>query len=488
LTCNDRISPLNLVAKSRKVFKYALQAERVCLKPSSSVYQFCFSLQGNSHLQRSPNHSRIGCKMSGSETIRMIDPPEIENADTAAKAKFTRSKFLIVVAIVILIIFASLTPVGYRKWHTRRTEQYRAGCSAARDDREWGKLDIISKMWLSWDANNDDARMFRAEALLQSGKLREAADTISRISDIYQGTTKALTIQGEILFGDLDLPYEAEQVWLRMQKLDPPAELPRQRLIYFYSMSLQRKKLIEQLRDGIELASEPPESYTYLMLSSSLNFTDGIEVLQRWRKNYPEDEKLDVAEAFYYAKNKTDGDEGLFEKSDIVPGDLKPMLGCLTKYPDNLEVRAFHLEKRIFDGDIDGVAELLKTIPLDAEKDSRIWRHRSWLLKVRGNTKEAITAIEQSIALDRFDWRAKWEQAALLRITGNREEAEIAARLANEGKLLEKKLMELPNAQMLTWRLVEELRDYFRKIGDDLALKGIERRMPAELLQASPEE
>ena len=386
---------------------------------------------------------------------------------------------------VAVLLLGSIPAVyfGYQKWHAYRTEQYKTACKEARDGRQWKKLDVASKMWCEWDPDNDDARMFRAEAYLQDGQLKLAADTVGAVSDDYHSVMSALAFQGEILFGDLDLPYEAEKVWLRMQRLHETADLPRQRLIYFYSMSLQREKLIAQLRRGIELAAEPPESYTYLMLSGSLNFTDGIQVLERWRKNYPNDEQLEVAEAFYFAKNRTSGEGALFDRSDVVPGDLKPMLNCLEKYPKNLEVVAFHLDKRVFDGDVPGVAQLVANLPTEAENDSRIWRHRAWLLKVESKYEQALQAIDKSILLDRFDWRSKWEKAALLRILGRRDEAEAESKLANEGKALERKLLEQPNAQMLTWGLVEELRAYFQKIGDKMVLEGIERRMPTELLQ-----
>lgn len=385
--------------------------------------------------------------------------------------------------LTVLAAVVCLAVWGREQWRQYRTAQYKEACSKARDKRAWGKLDQVSDLWLTWDPENDDARLFRAEALLQAGRLREAADVLALVHEDYRGALQAYAFQGEILFGDLDLPFEAEQAWLRMLRLDERADSARSQLIYLYSMTLQREKLKAILRQAIELGREPPESYTYLVLSKALNFTDGMTVLEKWRKNDPDNEILEVAEAYYIAKNRTDAADGLYQKSDIVPGDLKPMLRCLEKYPNNVEVLAFHLEKASFDGDARTVARLLKAAPPEAAQDSRLWKFRAWLLKTQGQHAAALESINKSIELDPYDWRARWEKASLLRLLGRAAEAETTVQLANAGKTLEKKLMEQPNAQLLTWGIVEEMHDYVQQLGDQLVVAGLERRMPEELLR-----
>lgn len=396
-------------------------------------------------------------------------------------AWFNARRIIVAMAVVSSIFVVSF---GYSWWRDYRTAQYKEACTRARDSKAWGRLELASKLWLDWDRGSDDAKVFRAEAMLQAGDLESTVGLLDTVSPEYHSCLQAYAFQGEILFSDLNRPLDAEKVWLRMLDIDEKADLARKQLVYFYSMTLQFDKLSRILRRAIEIGREPPETYTYLILSRSLNFTDGMVVIEKWRKGHPDDETLAVAEAYFFAKNRTSGADGIFEKTDVVPGDLKPMNDCLVKYPQNLNVLTFHLEKRSFDGDLEGTEALLETCPPEAQTDPRYWKIRAWAARMRGKPEAARVDIEKAIALDPFDWRARWEQASILRLLGERKAAETAAEIASEGKAIEKMLMELPNAQMLTWGNVERLHRYAQQVGDPLVVEGLERRMPEDLLQS----
>jgi tetratricopeptide (TPR) repeat protein len=402
----------------------------------------------------------------------------------AAGADFVRLMTTIARRSILAILATMLLTgvwFGYRWWVNHRTEQFRSACTAARDQKEWGRLEVASGLWLDWDHQSDDARVFRAEAMLQAGQLEEAQSLLGSVSADYHGCLQAWAFQAEILFTDLNRPLDAEPVWLRMLAKDERADVARRQLVYLYSMTLQFDKLTALLRDGIRIGREPPESYAYLILSRALNFTDGMVVLEKWRRAAPGDETLEVAEAYFFAKNRTSGDGGLFEKSDVVPGDLRPMNDCLKKYPHNLNVLAFHLEKRSFDGDVAGTEEILRMAPPEAEADGRFWKFRSWLLRMNGDPAGAETAARRAIELDIYDWRARWELAAALRLRGKIKEAEEVSLLASEGKAIEKSLMELANAQVLTWGHAERLYRYAMALADDVVVAGLRRRIPDEL-------
>ena len=427
------------------------------------------------------------------ETASGTDATIIATDETATSA----SRFGIHVLVesrTIRRVFAALAVVTaaigtfwcYSVWHDYRTSQYKEACKTATEEKAWGRLDAASRMWLDWDAASDDAKVFQAEALMQAGKLEETIALLDTVSPDYHSCLQAWAFQAEILFTDLNRPLDAERVWQRMLQKDEKADLARKQLVYLYSMSLQFEKLTVLLRRGIEIHREPPESYTYLILSRALNFTDGMVVVEKWRKGHPEDETLAVAEAYFFAKNRTSGADGIFEKTDVVPGDLKPMNDCLVKYPNNLNVLAFHMEKRSFDGDLEGTERILNACPESARADSRYWKFKAWVERMKGETEAAETSIAKSIELDPYDWRARWEQASIHRLLGDRPAAEASTELASTGKAIEKMLMELPNAQMLTWGNAEQLFDYAVAIGDSLVVEGLKRILPPELTDEDP--
>ncbi len=290
-------------------------------------------------------------------------------------------RWVIPFILVLLVACGSVAArYGYSKWKTHRRSQFQDACKVAIAESNWEKLQLIANGWLQWAPGDGDALVNCAEAARQLGKPKDAADFLGRVDDSYHGALQALAFQGELLFGDLNLPYEAEAAWIRMLQINKEATLPRQRLIYFYSITLQRKKMLDLIREGIRIGCEPPEAYAYLLLSNNLNFTDGFMITSKWRKQYPDDQRLEVIQAIFAGRNKYDGDEAVFEKSDVAPGDQSLVDRCLEKYPHDLEVLAYHAEKKIYEGSSTDMVTLLKNAPPEASEDSRFWRFRGWLL------------------------------------------------------------------------------------------------------------
>jgi tetratricopeptide (TPR) repeat protein len=399
----------------------------------------------------------------------------LPESDIAQKSGKRSRMTLLVYALLLIVVCLGIMPTSHAL-HDYRTRQYKEGCAGARDRSQWGRLNSISDKWIEWDTDSSDAYVFAAEAHFQMGRLQEAADSLSKVSDDYHGIIAALTFCGELLFGDLNEPYKAEAVWLRMLRIAPEETHAHQRLIYFYAMSLQRKKLVDQVRQCLKLSCEPPEAYPYLLLANSLSFTDGAVVIDKWRQNLPSDPTLEIAEAFYIGKNKKDTTAGVFEKSYLAPGDQSAIDASLEKYPTNIEVLAYHIERRIYYGDTPGVVELMQQAPPLAMEDARFWRYRGWLMQQTSDYQSAEQALNNSIELDRFDWRPRWELGTVLRLLERQEDAEQAGKLAMKGKQLEEKLYQT-NGRALTWRIVEEMREYIRDVGDTGVLEALDLRI-----------
>jgi len=399
---------------------------------------------------------------------------EVRTEPTPPKQRRRSLRILILSGALILGFFLAIP--AYQKWHAHRTRQFKKSCVVARDQGEWSRMQLIAEKWTDWDPESDDACVFVAEGYFQHGRLREAAVELGKVSDEYQGAVSALMLRGEILFGDLGLPYEAEANWKRMLSIEPASTHAHQRLIYFYALTLQRGKLVTQIREAIKLRCESPEAYSYLILANSLNFTSAATVISEWSKKLPDDETLEVALAIYTGKNEETSAVGVAEKSPVAPGDQTLIVECLNKYPHNLEVLAYHIDRKIFYDDVASVVELLAASPESALNDARFWRYRGWLLKRTKDYDAALKAFHQSLQFDPFAWRPRFEIATIRRLQGDTDAADSVSDIAQMGKRLEENLYET-DGRALTWGLVEEMRDYVIRLDDLTLLAALDDRI-----------
>ncbi|MFG0335266.1 MAG: hypothetical protein ACF8TS_18055, partial [Maioricimonas sp. JB049] len=355
--------------------------------------------------------------------------------------------------LVILVSFASLT--AYNRWADGKQDAFRTTCEAAVAAADWDELLETATTWRDWDPDDDDSLMFIAQALVDLERLDEAVETLGQVEDDYQGALEALAFRAEIQYSALNRPFDAEATWRRMVQIAPNANLPRQRLIYFYAMTLQRRKLIESIDAAIQAGCEPPEAYVYLVMLNTLNFSDGLKLVTRWRRNDPNNEILQVAQAIYAARMTPDNSIATFGIKTVMPGDRHLLLKCLETYPENLELLAAELQLAMFNGEESRVRQLLSQASIDAERDSRFWSARGWLLNRRGQNEQAAAALERALQLVPTAWQARWLLASVYRELDRPRDAETMSRIAALGKDLEGDLLERPNARDLTPELVQ---------------------------------
>jgi tetratricopeptide (TPR) repeat protein len=401
--------------------------------------------------------------------------PSGANIAAAARARRSSRNWLAVAVLAAMAASIAVQPV-YSWWHQRRSRAFKSACSVAVRDKDWNKLEALADRWVQWDPANGDGWVYLAEAAAQMGQVERAVEALGRVSNSYSGALEALALRGEMQFGDLNRPYDAVATWKRMLEINRRADVARQRLIYFYSMTFQRSAMLAEIRTAMELECEPPEAYAYFVLANELNFTDGMSVVSKWRDHYPDDETLEVAHAIYVAKYAASGGLPIFGQSTVASGDLTPIDACLKKYPANLEVLAFHLEYAIYDGNEPRVLELLQQCPAAAENDPRFWRYRAWYLASQEQFEEAEKALRKSLELFPADWQTWLLLGNVLRRLGRPEAAE-AADVALMGKQLKRELFELPNARSLNKQLGEQVYRYLKRTGPDWVWQSLERRL-----------
>ncbi len=377
---------------------------------------------------------------------------------------------------VLLILLVVGTWPCYRWWLDCRAERFKGECKDAAQAKQWDRLEELASRWLKWDRQNGYAWLYLGEAAQRQGDFERTAECLNRLDDSDPKCVAALAERVDLLFAKLNRPLEAVETCKRMLRIEPRAGRAHQRLIFFYAMSVQRQAMVKQIRTAMDLQCEPPEAYVYLFTSNALNFSDGLFRVTTWLQQYPDDETLQVAQAYYAARSSSSRRIAMFGLKSFAPGDKSLIGRCLQKYPENTEVLSFHITKAMVDGDLARVAELLKQSPPSAEQDSRFWRYKGWYHSTHNELDQAEAAYRKALKMDPSDWRARLDLSSVLRRLGRTKEASSLADVALRGKKLERKLLELPNAASIDQRLLISLYAYARDIGDKQVVAAFEYR------------
>lgn len=412
-------------------------------------------------------------------------PPEQPTSDVAAVPPYTEKAGpnaigRLRIGLLTLILLASgaiaIKPT-YNWWHARQSRYYDNACEEAAHTESWEYLESISRQWVEWDPGASKGWVHLADALLRQGDVQGAVDALDRIDDRYPGALDALAIRGDILFSDLNQPYAAMENWERMLRINDAATVARQRMIYFYAITMQREKMRQEIFRAIELEGEPPEAYTYLYLAYDINFSDGLRLTRKWLESYPDDETLQVASAVYLATFQTDNSLSIMETSPVAAGDQSAVNRLRNIYPDNIELLSFFLAKAVYEGNQADVLNILKDAPSSAEADPRFWSARGWYLLEQEQFEDAAKALRTALSLNPFDWKSRNLLSSVLRQLNQPEEAAEESRLSLIGKELNQELFELPNARLIGNDLAQRIYDFSLEIGAEEMHRGLERRL-----------
>jgi tetratricopeptide (TPR) repeat protein len=384
----------------------------------------------------------------------------------------SRKKQFIIWFLILGVIGGGAIPC-HAWWKSYWTERFSTVCKQAIEAKEWRLLREYSTQWTDWDPKANPGWVYRAEAAKQMEQFEEMALLLARVTDDYDGALEALSLQADLLFTELNRPLEAIKTWERMLKINPRSSRPYQRMIYFYAMTLQRKKMIDTIYLAMKNKCEPRESYGYLVIANAIRFTDGFFETTKWLQTYPDDEKLKVAQACYDSMQSDSGTIPMFG-AEPKTGKISEYL---KEYPSNLEILANQIERDIHDGNLDGVPTLLQQADETAENDSRFWRYRGWYLMQADEDEKAATAAERSLELNKLDWRAWLQYSSILRKLNRLPEAERASEVAKRGKIAEQAVLELDNPAELDGEVAAFVYQFIKLAGADDALSAIEFRM-----------
>lgn len=386
-------------------------------------------------------------------------------------------RLTLIVGLPVVLGFSVAAAFGWQWWVRSVTTETAAACQAAIQSDRWDEARILADRWVRRAPADADAWFSLAEVARSQGDLAATAESLRRVPPSDRRYLKAQALRGDLLLDGLRKPAEAIVAWQDMLRQSPGAEVAHQRLIYVYAMTLQRNRMVEQIRQAIRHRAEPPEAYGYLLAAPNLVFSDGYHRVGQWLAESPDDETLRVAHAIFAARTNPSKGVKMFGSVDAQAGDLSLIRQCLLDDPENVEVLAFFIDRAIFDGDLEEAGRLLQTLPASAEQDSRFWRYLGTWRDSQKQTAAAAEAFRQSISLHPMSWRSHFELAAVERTLGRAEEAAKHAELGARGKLLERQILELPNAAQADRKLLLALWEFARDCGDHQAADGLGYRL-----------
>jgi tetratricopeptide (TPR) repeat protein len=253
--------------------------------------------------------------------------------------------------------------------------------------------------------------------------------------------------------------------------LNPRMPEAYRRVVYFYTYTLQRRKMVRRIYDAIANDCDQPEMYLYLIAQDYLSLGDAYDQTTKWLKGAPDEEILLVAQA--YAGIKSDAFGEAKERELEQDGRLKPahrqvVDKLFARFPRNLTLLVYYLQSASADGDIEQVAKVLSSAPPEAAEDSRFWRYKGWLHNARGELLEAESAYRKALEINPYDTISHQQMAAVERRLNRKEHAETLLLLAKEGQDLRETILRLPDAAVVDRTLLERIGRYAANCGDEV--------------------
>lgn len=386
------------------------------------------------------------------------------------------------VTAVGVVAVAALIVRGIVTWNDARALRLARDCREAHQAGDYAAEERLATAWCGLRPGAAEPLFFLAQAQLGLGKQAEAAETLGRLPDGDPLTLTALGDRADLLFGDLKDPREAARTCERILALDPANGEAHRRLCFFYAATLQREKLAAEARKAIELGCETPETYVYVVGSDWLTLSNTSSVNGHWLKASPDDELFLVAAARGFVSNSgleedVAGDDEADGDTRKVPEHDRRLKELLDRFPSNIELLAYFLQKATTRGDIDEVTALLGQAPPEAEGDNRFWRFKGWVHAQSDEPAEAEAAYRRALEIDPYDFATQHQLGGALRKGGKLDEAADFARLAAEGRRLRKAILEQPDVRAIPPPLLREMGIYAAGCGDRAVADRIASRL-----------
>ncbi len=399
--------------------------------------------------------------------------------DQAEPDRATYSRTVLRLFFAILLVALVSGGLVFTNQHVMRLKKdaYLNQCRAAQEAERWLDLRKISEQWFAWDPSSVDAMLFAADAGIHLQDFDSAVARLSTIPDSDPRVLPSLLALSMMQFGLLSRPLDGVRTCERILRIDHRATAAHHQLIEFYAVTLQRRKLEQQIRFAIDCQREPPRAYVYLFLIDTMRMAGASESNSRWLEQDPDSELFDVARVLHLPEPEN----GVRASSEDDKYSLAD--GLFRKFPDNLELLAYKVDVSLRSGDVQGVVQLLSSLPPEADDDNRFWRAKGWLHLNRNELLKASEALNEAIRLFPMDWYARNLLADLLRKKNNLVEAEKLHELVQSARRLRIQTNAIALDAEIPNDILTELARLAEQCGDLQVASALSRRL--EMLNMS---
>lgn len=420
------------------------------------------------------------------------------------------------------LLIAGASFGAYQIYLNRVDSRYEKYCRALREARQWRELKEVSLKWIKHNPKSIRGISYAGMGAERLSQYEEAVEILLKSPRSNPLSANALANAAEIEFSVLNRPLIAVEHFHEVLKFPKDKDTTRsqaearQRLIFFYAMTMQRQKMIDLIHEAISLGQETRENYVYLVGAEWLIFSNGPQWNNLWRKSDIENEHFNVARALGVVANgyvTPEADARLL-------GDAAPQLqlsgtgidpntpedrqgkeahydgilrAYLEKYPKNTELLSYFLARSTAAGDLKETGRLLDKLPADAELDGRFWRYKAnWqMMRARrekdeqakaASMSDSQKALEKAVKLNPFDATSRHLLAGILREMGDSRRVERLEEISNEGAELRRLVLQAPSAHVDS-EIFSRIKDYAAICGQSDIADAMAKRLqiaPAE--------
>lgn len=385
-------------------------------------------------------------------------------------------------AIGLLIASWFVIPPKWRDWRAKRFDRQ---CRELRDRRDWTQLAAVAATWSQSDPRRADAWLFRAEAAQGQREYLAASDYLFQIPPEDAKAIPAHLGGATILLGVANRPLEGIDALQKLLKREPRIADAHRHLIQFYALTLQRQRLLRQIRFAIANDREPPEAYVYLFLVDTLRLSNGVDMNNHWLEQYPDHETFLVARALHTeeqreaarrkaAENKTSPTD---TSPDSTPDRSRMLEELFQRFPQNLELLSYEIERALLVGDFERVVKFLSQAPPDIDEDNRFWRYKGQVHEAQGQIDEAEAAYRESAKRNPLDWRTWNNLATIERLRGRPSEVSRLQSLVKRADTLRLQIRELANIENVSNEWLRAFAEFAKDAGDDQVANALLRRL-----------
>ena len=421
--------------------------------------------------------NKTGSAEAGLEKLNGVGSATANNQAEPDRATHPRTVLRWSRAIFLTAVLSGGVVFANHHWMRLKKDAYLNQCREAQNAEQWVDLRKISEQWSAWDSSSVDAMLYAADAGIHLQDFESAVECLSTIPDSDPRALPSLVALSMVQFGPLNRPLEGVRTCERILRIDDRATAAHHQLIEFYAVTLQKRKLEQQIRFAIDCQREPPRAYVYLFLIDTMRIAGASESNSRWLEQDPDSELFDVARVLHMPEP-----ENAVRASS---GDDKYSLadGLFKRFPDNLELLAYKVDVSLRSGDVQGVVQLLSSLPLEADEDNRFWRAKGWLHLNRNELPKASEALNEAIRLFPMDWYARNLLADLLRKQRSLAEAEKLHELVQSARQLRIQINAIALDSEIPNDILTELARLAEQCGDMQVASALNRRL--EMLNMS---